>query len=819
MRHIGRRGSSARIGVRGAMLVAIALVAMLAGPSFAAALVPSAHAPVHTAAPSLTGTPTVGSTLSCSQGAWAYNPTTFTYAWLRDGVPISGQTGNTYVVQAADRGHAISCQVTAGKQVGEYTIQGLQSGSYKVHFRVANEELNFLSEYFSGKSTAEAAQTVSATAGSTIAGINAALQSGGQIAGRVVEAGSHAALTGIEVCAHGASTESCARTNATGEYAIAQLPSGIYTVEFDGYRYGLTQYLTQYYNGKATEGEAEKVAVTAPGTTAGIDAEMHIGGQIKGKVTDASSHADLQHIEVCAKETVTDVDNCATTNVAGEYSISALLGGKSYKVEFYPESSFFGYGEGGNYLAQYYNDKVKESEADEVPVATSETVVNGINAEMHAGGEIKGKITAASTHTPIEGAIACAFSSDYEACGLAKAGGEYAIVGLPTGSYEVEFISGFEAFFGFDQNYLSQFYNGKENEAEAESVAVTAPNATAGIDAELRSGGQIEGKVTDAVTHAPLANFEVCASGASGGFGANCAYTNSAGEYTVNGLASGSYAVSFSGYGCESESCEQLQNYSLQYYAGKSLSKEATPVAVSAPGATSGINAEMHVGAEISGKVTSAVNGAPISGIEVCAENIVKEAEGGCATTNATSSSASATSSALSIPAPNANFTQAKAPKFDPKTDDLDFFFNVSNAGEFHWSLFFRNADVGFADSLGISLGEGAALAEAARKKGKAKPKKCKKTEIKHKGRCVATLVLFASGSQSVPAGTVEVQVHPDSRALKALKAGHTLHVSGTFTFQSALGGPPVAHTVSTVVHLSKKAAKKAKKHGKGKRR
>jgi uncharacterized protein YegP (UPF0339 family) len=816
MRHIDRRGGSTRIGVRGAMLVTIALFAMLAGPSLAAALAPSAHAPVNTTAPSLTGTPTVGSTLSCSQGVWAYNPTTFAYAWLRSGVPIPGQTGNTYVVQASDQGHAISCQVTAAKQVGEYTIQGLQSGSYKVYFRAANEELNFLSEYFSGKSTFEAAETVSATAGSTIAGINAALQGGGQIAGRVIEAGgSHAALPGIEVCARDTSIDSCAHTSATGEYTIAQLPSGTYAVEFSGYRYELTEYLTQYYNGKATEGEAEKVTVTAPGTTAGIDAEMHIGGQIKGKVTDASSHADLQRIEVCARGT--GVDNCASTNAGGEYSISGLPGGQSYKVEFYPESGFFGYGEGGNYLTQYYNDKTNESEAEGILVATSETVVSSINAEMHAGGEIKGKITAASTHAPIEGAIACAFSSEDEACGVAKAGGEYAIVGLPTGSYEVEFVSGFEAFFGFSQNYLPQFYNGKETEAEAETVAVTAPNAKTGIDAELRSGGQIEGKVTDAVTHAPLANFEVCASGASGGYGASCAYTNSAGEYTVGGLASGSYAVSFSGYGCESESCEQLHNYALQYYAGKSLSKEATPVAVSAPGVTSGINAEMRVGAKISGKVTNAANGAPIGGIEVCAENIVKEGQGGCATTNAASSFAGAASNALSIPAPNANFTQAKAPRFDPKTDDLDFFFDVSNAGEFHWSLFFRNADVGFADSLGISLGEGAAVAETARRKH-AKAKPCKKSQTRHKGKCVATLVSFSSGSQSVPAGAVEIKVHADSKALKALKAGHTLHVSGTFTFQSALGGPPVAHTVSAVVHLSKKAAR-GKRHGKGKRR
>jgi hypothetical protein len=77
-------------------------------------------APANTAAPVLSGTPSVGQTLSCSQGAWTGFPSpTFTYQWLREGTPISGSaSASTYVVQDADQGHGLACQVTAVNDLG-----------------------------------------------------------------------------------------------------------------------------------------------------------------------------------------------------------------------------------------------------------------------------------------------------------------------------------------------------------------------------------------------------------------------------------------------------------------------------------------------------------------------------------------------------------------------------------------------------------------------------------------------------------------------------------------------------------------------------
>ncbi len=74
--------------------------------------------PASTAAPALTGTPAVGSALTCSQGSWSHEPTYLVYQWLRNGTVITGQIGSTYTLQAADQGNAIACSVTAGNGAG-----------------------------------------------------------------------------------------------------------------------------------------------------------------------------------------------------------------------------------------------------------------------------------------------------------------------------------------------------------------------------------------------------------------------------------------------------------------------------------------------------------------------------------------------------------------------------------------------------------------------------------------------------------------------------------------------------------------------------
>lgn len=76
-------------------------------------------APVNQVAPVITGGANVGDTLSVSNGQWTQFPTSFTYQWNSGGVPISGETGGTHIIQTGET--AITCDVTATNSIGSTT--------------------------------------------------------------------------------------------------------------------------------------------------------------------------------------------------------------------------------------------------------------------------------------------------------------------------------------------------------------------------------------------------------------------------------------------------------------------------------------------------------------------------------------------------------------------------------------------------------------------------------------------------------------------------------------------------------------------------
>jgi hypothetical protein len=74
--------------------------------------------PVAVNPPSLVGTPTVGSQLSCINGGFINGPKSLAYAWLRDGAVIAGAIQPTYTLVAADLGTSVGCRITATNEAG-----------------------------------------------------------------------------------------------------------------------------------------------------------------------------------------------------------------------------------------------------------------------------------------------------------------------------------------------------------------------------------------------------------------------------------------------------------------------------------------------------------------------------------------------------------------------------------------------------------------------------------------------------------------------------------------------------------------------------
>lgn len=92
-------------------------------------------APVTTAPPGVSGTPTVGQTLTGSDGSWSNTPTSFAYQWLRcngggnNCASVANGTQNTYTLVGADAGNTMRVRVTATNADGSNSAQSAQTAA------------------------------------------------------------------------------------------------------------------------------------------------------------------------------------------------------------------------------------------------------------------------------------------------------------------------------------------------------------------------------------------------------------------------------------------------------------------------------------------------------------------------------------------------------------------------------------------------------------------------------------------------------------------------------------------------------------------
>jgi len=99
------------------------------------AIVVAQAGPPNTAPPTISGTATVGSTLTANPGTWTGSSITFTYQWRQcDGsgancTAITGATANTYVVASGDVGHTIRVAVTGTDATGPNTVTSAQTST------------------------------------------------------------------------------------------------------------------------------------------------------------------------------------------------------------------------------------------------------------------------------------------------------------------------------------------------------------------------------------------------------------------------------------------------------------------------------------------------------------------------------------------------------------------------------------------------------------------------------------------------------------------------------------------------------------------
>jgi hypothetical protein len=278
------------------------------------------------------------------------------------------------------------------------------------------------------------------------------------------------------------------------------------------------------------------------------------------------------------------------TGADGSFVIGGLASG-TYRVCFFPEQT--------GYVAQCYDNKSSDSfQATTIPVTSpSDTSLNPIT--LVRASTISGTVTASGG-----GAIPGVQVELRDVNGnwvpgpnqaQTDASGNYILSGFQAGSYKLYFN-------GASQGYIGQWYNGKSDQASADTITLAAGQSQT-ANAALDQGGSITGTVTVSGTQNGIQGINV------GLFDQNGMWvplngnvmTGADGSYTIGGLVSGTYKVCFNA-GSTSYIAKCYDNLAWDPW-------NATPIQVTAGAATAGVDAALTAGGTVTGQVTNATGG------------------------------------------------------------------------------------------------------------------------------------------------------------------------------------------------------------------
>ncbi len=300
-------------------------------------------------------------------------------AQLEMGGSISGQVtdasgngiANVYVGAPDLYGHWMPGSSTDSN--GHYSFN-MPAGTYKVHFSPSPSTGYHAPAWYVSKGNSEVSDLVTVTAFQTTSNIDAQLEMGGTISGRVTAPlGNGLAYVYVytvdpdsSVWINGSSTDS------KGNYSL-NVPAGTYMTHF-GSSSSMRYCAPEWYDNRSNFQVADLVTVIALQTTFNINARLEIGGAISGRVTDASGNA-IPGVYVQAYDLNDDniIFNGVTTNSEGLYTIPLAAG--NYKVEFSPGP------DAGNFAEEWYNNEKDFQSGDEVRVKRSTKSVINIKLE------------------------------------------------------------------------------------------------------------------------------------------------------------------------------------------------------------------------------------------------------------------------------------------------------------------------------------------------------------------------------------------------------------------------------------------------------
>ncbi|HEX5189528.1 MAG TPA: carboxypeptidase regulatory-like domain-containing protein [Streptosporangiaceae bacterium] len=492
--------------------------------------------------------------------------------------------GGLCVEASGTRGQRLFFGFTTTRADGTFRLRSLATGRYKISVTPCGPSSPYL--------PTQLAEPVRVTNGKVTSGITAFVKLGGTITGTVKDADGNK-LAGICVEAGSRRSFASASTSASGTYRLVGLARGTYEVDFSTGCGNTRPFAPLVY--------PNPVVVRQGKVTPHIDAVLQLDGTLTGTVTDSHGNP-LGGICVAAESSSLDFA-FAVTKADGTYKAKRVPPGV-YHVEFIPGGAFSDCGNKGNFL----------------PVDDSATVTSGVtttlNASLPTGGIIKGVLSDPHGH-PAAGI--CVFSTaEFGGQAVTKPDGSYRLRQLFTGDYFV----GYDGGCGNKGSVAPLAYKSDPTFFAPTTISVTAGQVTSGIDARLRPGGTITGRVTDRAGK-PVSGVCMIAqafTGAGGGFnGFGVFQVERGGRFKATNLAPGQYAVVFFGLTTKHSFCGPSP-YADQQFLRQGGGAPLDLVTVQGGKITSGVNARLTLAGSISGTVLNKA-GHPVPNICVIATN------------------------------------------------------------------------------------------------------------------------------------------------------------------------------------------------------
>jgi hypothetical protein len=379
-------------------------------------------------------------------------------------------------------------------------------------------------------------RTVKVKSGQVLRGLRLLLRPGAGASGRVTDSRGRP-LKGICVEVFGDGDK--AKTGPDGRYKILGIHPAKYPVSFTGC--GSTESVVgQYYKDKPGYQSATRVDFKSGKVETGISAVMQPGGSIVGTVTSKSGHpvhgACVSLIPLQDTGVIDPfIGSHVTTNGAGQYRITNLTPG--------PYQLFAGCG--GRYAPTWFRSAPDSTTASFLSVLPGRTET--VDFKLGHGGSISGTVTDRAGH-PLGNMCVLIANPKTKALldipgnpTMTGRGGQYRAGGLPPGQYILQYS---DCRRRPSPQFGPQWYSRRTTAGTATPVTVKAGQPTTGIDAMLSAGAKISGTV-NGPTGKPVGRICVKAQDPAA-LAFSEAKTDGQGHYSMSGLGTGRYSLSFS---------------------------------------------------------------------------------------------------------------------------------------------------------------------------------------------------------------------------------------------------------------------------------